>query len=547
MIMYSVLIIDDEMPVREAIKIVGAWKEFGVTDIYEAGNGKQALQILKQQVIHIALVDMKMPELDGRELLKIIDEQYPDLLTIIISGYDDFEYTRQAIRSNVVDYLLKPVNGRVLHTTLSKAFQLLEAKNKKLQESIHQSISLNMSLPKLKEKLFLSLLDSSQQSYYSDDMLALAGLKHNNQLSAIAALRFLNMDELLKQRFHNDMELLYFAVVNVIYDLCDKALQVFSFANAKQERELIVVYTQDGDYVEDMKFKVYHNMNHIATKLKELLRLEVIVGIGTPVQHITELAQSFRQARIALMQYELTSKRVVIKYDASQHESSFSKRKSLINRSAQLKQVLEANNTQLLQSFISEIAQPVQPNGSFTIGEAIRLMEELVLILNDIALEYGVTSDKLLTDSKQAIQFLREKSDYCSKMQYEQMLYYIMEKYQQNIDAGSQQDIYSKLSDIKKYIELHYYEDIKITMFAEKYFLSREYLMKLFKQQYGFGIHEYVQSVRMEKAKELLQNASLKVQDISDMLGFKDKNYFSKAFRNYYEMTPSEYRAQEHK
>lgn len=545
--MYSVLIIDDEMPVREAIKIVGAWKEFDVTDIYEAGNGKQALQILEQHVIHIALVDMKMPELDGRELLKIIDEQYPDLLTIIISGYDDFEYTRQAIRSNVVDYLLKPVNGRLLHKTLSKAFQLLEAKNKKLQESIHQSISLNMSLPKLKEKLFLSLLDSSQQSYYSDDMLALAGLKHTNQLSAIAALRFLNMDELLKQRFHNDMELLYFAVVNVIYDLCDKSLQVFSFANAKQERELIVVYTQDGDYVEDMNFKMYHNMNHIATKLKELLRLEVVVGIGMPVQHITELALSFRQARVALMHYELTSKRVVIKYDATQHENSFNKRKSLINRSAQLKQVLEANNTKLLQSFISEIAQPVQPDGSFTIGEAIRLMEELVLILNDIALEYGVSSDKLLTDSKHAIQFLREKSDYCSKMQYEQMLYFIIEKYQQNIDAGSQQDIYSKLSDIKKYIELHYYEDIKITMFAEKYFLSREYLMKLFKQQYGFGIHEYVQSVRMEKAKELLQNASLKVQDISDMLGFKDKNYFSKAFRNYYEMTPSEYRAQEHK
>ena len=72
--------------------------------------------------------------------------------------------------------------------------------------------------------------------------------------------------------------------------------------------------------------------------------------------------------------------------------------------------------------------------------------------------------------------------------------------------------------------------------------MSREYLMKLFKQEYGLGIHEYVQKVRMEKAKELLDDTQLKIQEISEMLGFKDKNYFSKAFRNYYSISPSEYR-----
>ena len=67
--------------------------------------------------------------------------------------------------------------------------------------------------------------------------------------------------------------------------------------------------------------------------------------------------------------------------------------------------------------------------------------------------------------------------------------------------------------------------------------------MKLFKQQFSFGIHEYVQKVRMDKAKGLLDDSSLKIQDISEMLGYKDKNYFSKAFRNYYAVSPSEFRA----
>lgn len=100
-----------------------------------------------------------------------------------------------------------------------------------------------------------------------------------------------------------------------------------------------------------------------------------------------------------------------------------------------------------------------------------------------------------------------------------------------------------EVGDIKAYIDHHYFEEIKISMFSDKYFLSREYLMKLFKQQFGFGIHEYVQKVRMDKAKELLSDPNLKIQDISEMLGYKDKNYFSKAFRNYYSVSPSEFRS----
>ncbi|MNL63772.1 Xylose operon regulatory protein [compost metagenome] len=80
-------------------------------------------------------------------------------------------------------------------------------------------------------------------------------------------------------------------------------------------------------------------------------------------------------------------------------------------------------------------------------------------------------------------------------------------------------------------------------MLTEKYYLSREYLMKLFKQQYGFGIHEYMQRIRMEKAAELLSDPQLKIQEISEILGYRDKNYFSKAFRNYYDTSPTEYRA----
>lgn len=95
---------------------------------------------------------------------------------------------------------------------------------------------------------------------------------------------------------------------------------------------------------------------------------------------------------------------------------------------------------------------------------------------------------------------------------------------------------------IHDYIDKNYTENIKISMFADRYFFSREYLSKQFKSRYGCGIYEYVLQVRMERAKELLLDPDIKIQDIAQRIGYTDNNYFSKAFRNYYGISPSVFR-----
>lgn len=95
---------------------------------------------------------------------------------------------------------------------------------------------------------------------------------------------------------------------------------------------------------------------------------------------------------------------------------------------------------------------------------------------------------------------------------------------------------------IKEYIEKNYNTSIKLSMFTDKYFFSKEYLTKLFKSRYGCGIYTYVQEVRMKRAKDLLENPDIKIQSISERLGYADNNYFSKAFKNYYGMSPSQWR-----
>lgn len=117
---------------------------------------------------------------------------------------------------------------------------------------------------------------------------------------------------------------------------------------------------------------------------------------------------------------------------------------------------------------------------------------------------------------------------------------------QQNLDSeqndSSDLTPYQISEIIHDYIDNYYYENIKISMFSDKYFFSKEYISRNFKSRYGFGIYEYVLKVRMENAARMLKDDSIKIQDVGTKVGFPDNNYFSKAFRNYYDISPSEYR-----
>lgn len=124
--MYKVLVIDDEKPVRQAILAMGRWEAAGITQFYEALEGESGLALLREHRPQIVMVDMKMPRMDGSRFLEIACQEYPESKYIVISGYDDYEYTRQAIRVKVLDYLLKPVSAAELNGAITLAVQELQ-------------------------------------------------------------------------------------------------------------------------------------------------------------------------------------------------------------------------------------------------------------------------------------------------------------------------------------------------------------------------------------------------------------------------------------
>lgn len=543
--MYKVLIIDDEEPLREAIRLLGDWKGLGIGEVLEATNGNEGLVLLKEQRIDLVMVDMKMPEMNGTEFLQVVERDYPDLLTIVISGFNDFEYTRQAIRSKVIDYLLKPINRADLNQALRKAIDVLEAKRKRESEFINKNITLNMSLPKLKEKMYVSIIERSFKHQSNEAFLPLIGADNAANHFIAIVLRVLNLDEITDKRFHKDTNLLYFAVGNVMNEVAGNHFQAFSFASPRLAGEVISILTMTGGYQEEIAFQAVHQMNKAALTLYHLFGIVAAAGIGMPCKEALKIADSYDGAKTAIQSIDLMKvKGATIVTAADKQEKGPAKESySLTSRMQAIRSALEAGNSNHAKSVIGEYMKQVKAGHSFGIGEADRILHEFIILLNDLALEHGVASGQLPLGGYHALKSIGISTDYASIELFEALLNTIIDYYGEQLRRAQSANRPFEAGDIKKYIDSHYFEDIKISMFTDKYFLSREYLMKLFKQQFGFGIHEYVQKVRMEKAKELLDDLNLKIQDISEMLGYKDKNYFSKAFRNYYDISPSEYRS----
>jgi two-component system, response regulator YesN len=544
--MYNVLIIDDEEPLREAIRIVGDWDHLGIEHIYEATNGRLGLEVLSQHNIDVVMVDMKMPELNGIEFLRAIEKAYPHLLTIVISGYNDFEYTRQAIQSRVVDYLLKPIHRQDLNQALRKAVDILESRKQSENEFISQNITLNMSLPKLKEKLYLSILDGSFKRQANTTLLPLIGADQPGNRFGVSVLRLLNRDEVRRTRFHGDTELMDFAITNVLAQTSDERLSCFSFPHPRREREVVSVCTLAPGQEEHMALLLAQVTQKAVTNLYGLFGMVVAAGAGQPCTDVMELASAYADAKALIHSTDVlklegasvlhTAPRQTIKPE----EAQWADRLLLIQKDAQTGQ---ANRAKVL---LNDLLKQLASGPVFLLQDADRLIREFHFLLREAAVELvtsvSASSQKVTFGEAERVAEGELSADFTSFADYGQRLIRMLELYIAGVQHAQTKNQPFDISDIKKHIDRYYFEDIKISFFAETYFLSREYLMKLYKQQFGYGIHEYVQKVRMDKAKELLSDSSLKIQEISDMLGYKDKNYFSKAFRNYYQVSPSEYR-----
>lgn len=537
--MIKALIIDDEESVREAIKILGDWEELGIEDVLEAQNGKEGIRLLCEEKPDIVLLDMRMPQMNGVEFLKATERDFPQTISIVVSGYDDFEFTRQAIKSKVFDYLLKPVNREQLNSALRKAVESIRERREKQEELIDKSMKMNVSLRMLKEKIYMSAVEGNLNVGINAGYLKLIGITGKEHCMA-AVMRFLNINGVCDGSFGGDMDTLFFGILNITDEICGGYFRHFCCKNAKSGNEILVIAIDGSENAGEMKPLVEDILARVARKLKETLGVIAAFGIGSFNAGIESLAVSFREASAALNDVNLLSLRhsAAINAGKTPDQKGF----SILSKMPLVRSAIEGGSFEYLNGIINDFMDKIAQTGYVSLRDANKLINELVFMLNDILLEFDGFGAAAVRDAESELKDSGISFDYSDFQQLKQLLTSILRYYYDKIRSRIKSSREFDVGEIKDYIDRNYFQEIKINMFTEKYYLSKVYMMKLFKRRFGMGIYEYVQKVRMEKSKELLHDPNINIQNISRMVGYSNNNYFSKAFKNYYGISPSAYR-----
>lgn len=507
--MYHALIVDDEKHVRQTISLLGQWAENGICPPSEATDGHTALALMEQQPADLVLVDIKMPVMDGMEFLENATRRFPGAKYIIISGFNDFEYAKQAIRFHILDYLLKPISETELNACLEKAVRELQKE---------RELSLENPLLDLMNRLvrqaaegslcaFLAVRTAGESPFFWNQ-------ENTRRLVSLAEGHLPFRGELLSCRESPHLLILGLHIPAERFP-------------ALMEPDRI-------------KERLLRAAGQALTDFCESEGCAAVGGIGPLCcPALPSMRQSCQEAVRISSRIDLCADRPLLLAEMPKPEpaspDSLSAKKELLLRA------LGKWDEKYLEDILARHFDTPRKRGAVTAELLSRSAVELLLILQDFAREYQIPEyTELLSplfepDHLNQIGSIKE---FCS---FFRALFAALAA---RADRSTQPAIQKILPEIKAYMEQHYARNLTLTFFSDKYHMTKEYLSKQFKEQYGCGIYEYLLSFRMERAKLLLAESECKIQEISDQVGYTDTSYFSKAFKTYCGLSPREYRQQ---
>ncbi|WP_029192515.1 response regulator transcription factor [Paenibacillus harenae] len=482
--MHTVFIVDDEPWVAYGIKQLVEWESLGYTVIGEAHNGLSALETIMEKKPDLVLSDIRMPGLDGIELLEQIRLHDLPSKVILISGYSEFEYAQQALRLGAFDYLLKQVDKNKLTDTLTRLKKDLE-KEQKAQKSLD---------------LFL------------DDLFDIFEPDHKMKIHNFLASRGITF-EYPHYRF---VSCLYEGAAVSDADEGSAAvadIRYLRFRTGQNKISCLINYDESKNPVGLLDF--------ISDHLSDA-RFIGISGIGV---YSASVAKLYQESDVALFSSFTRPEDRIIEYKAADHAAE------LTRRVLQIELAIKEQKPELLNRWLDELCGECKER-QMQIDQISSLYNQIVSLFY----KYYGNSDVIYE-----IEYLNYYQIFRHYSSIEQLFDRLKEMFGQQ--AGEELHISNEtVKKIIGYIDSSFAEDIMLGTLSRKFNISLGYLSSLIKKETGKTYSEYVINKRLSLAKELLHDSSLSIHEIVERVGYKDYFHFNKLFKKHYGITPSKYR-----
>lgn len=506
--MYKVLVVDDNLIIRKSIIARINWNSMDFEIIGEASNGEEAYDLIYELRPDIVICDIKMPKLDGLTLIEKTKDKFSNIKFIIISGYDDFKYTKKAIIFNVVNYILKPINTDELITALVTAKEdIIKFKNHQEQNKIIQTTHdfntfcdhntqilsyLNNTIPQdniihFLNKLYINISDSKLV------MVAVNTVSNATNLNLIY-----NLYEHLNN--HNDSDIYAFKLTENIFIIILNPLYI----------PKIILQT-----------KIILNKNGFSN---------IYFGCSSIVTPCEKFGTCFRECVDALYYRFLISPPITGIYCYKKIDSinvsldDLDSYKISLNLGAK-KQALETINKIFSHLTNREVNSSIL---KFIVGAIINTINN-VLLNNNL--------DKTILQENSFYSYFLMKFNTLAEI-----LHYfinITEDICTNINSNITED---KYKEIISYIKRNYNKPITVQSISEKFHMNTNYIGQLIKKQTGHTFNQYINTLRIDYAKEILSKQSeIRLSELAHSIGYADYQYFSRVFRKLTKYSPTEY------
>jgi two-component system response regulator YesN len=542
--MLKIFLAEDEVIVRETIKRMIPWEELGFELVGEAADGEMALPLLIRQKPDLLITDIKMPFMDGLTLAKLAKKELPELKIVILSGYDDFNYAKQAISIGVEEYLLKPITKNALIERLSEIRSRYE--HEKTQKEHYEKFQREMQVyEKNSNRDFFEALVCG-----SMDMMEVYKKAEKLGLDIVAeAYNILIFTMNSEEDFSGQKEGYSEWEAESL-----EMLEDFFSDNTSAMLFRCNIFSY-GVLIKGQKETIDENTRSCIDEIKKILdrkeqKRQWFVAVGESVERLSQLQKSYHSASRAFSQRYLYGENILYydEMELMEHRSG----QADTNDNAYLKNVdVNALNPAILQKFLSNGLQEETENFVkdyfYAIGQ--EPMESLVfrnyVILN---VRFSVLSflKSLGCDTEEMEPENTEEILAESGKNIESAITYAKKMISQAItirDQNSGNKNRSILKTAVDFIDEHYMdEDISLNTAANVANVSSNHFSALFSQNMGQTFIEYLTTLRMNKAKELLRCTGMRSSEIAGEVGYKDAHYFSYLFKKTQGMTPSEYR-----
>lgn len=533
--MYRILLVDDEILVRDAIKENIDWKSMDCELVGDCENGKQAAEFVQEHPVDIVLTDILMPYMDGMELSHFLHDNYPDVVIVVFSGFGEFEYAKKAIQYGVSEYLLKPVTAMELTGVIQKMKEKVDQirKEKRKMESLTRtSENYRANAQIIRSKTLEALVNCTV-----DIQKSLAKLEEMGITLSGCGYRVAVFDiDLYSGMYQIDMEKRQESALMafVLFNISDEIVTRENAGIVYQEGNNRVCVLFQEKWSRNFNGRIKEICGEIQAELHKVMGTEVSMAIGKWVKNLEELSASHDNAVSALQYRYLIGGNLLIDMEEKHPVQEISIDEPL----SVLKEALKTGQEDLVFQTLVSIEDLIR-NALMQKSRACMYLQQVIRTMDNACEDVSADMEQIREGRDELIREITDQKFFGEACEV------VARHTKRVISILSAMNTSSSERQARlaiDYIQKNYMvPDLSLNSICSYLNISTSYFSTIFKEETGETFTEVLIRTRMEKAKELLENTTMKNYEIAEKVGFSDPHYFGISFKKMTGYTPTEY------